>query len=57
MAENPVDRFLVESERRVIVHCQKLLHEPNLAVEDRSRLEQLLAGAEATLRELAATQN
>ena len=55
--ENPVDRFLVESERRVIVHCEKLLHEPNLAVEDRRRLEQLLAGAEARLQELASIQN
>ena len=57
VADNPVERFLRESERRVIVHCQKLFRDPNLPVEDRRRLEQLLAEAEARLPELAATQN
>jgi hypothetical protein len=55
--ENPVDRFLVESERRVIVHCQKLLRAPNLLLEDRRRVERLLAEAEGRLQELASIQN
>jgi hypothetical protein len=56
-AEEPVDRFLVESERRVIVHCQKLLRTPNLLVEDQRRLERLLAEADGRLQELASIQN
>jgi hypothetical protein len=55
--ENPVERFLVESERRVIVHCQKLLRAPNLLLEDRRPLERLLAEAEGRLQELASIQN
>jgi hypothetical protein len=51
------ERYLVESERRVVVHCQKLLRAPDLLVEDKRRLEQLLAEAEARLQELAAIQN
>jgi hypothetical protein len=47
--ENPVERFLIERERRVIVHCQKLLRTPTLLVEDRRRLERQLAEAEARL--------
>ena len=57
VAEISVERFLVESERRVIVHCQKLLHAPNLPIEDRRRLERLLTEAEARLQELASIQN
>ena len=57
VADNPVERFLVESERRVIVHCQKLLRTPYLPVEDRRRLERLLAEAEVRLQELASIQN
>jgi len=57
VADNPVDRFLVERERRVIVHCQKLLRAPNLPVEDQRRLERLLAEAEGRLQELASIQN
>jgi hypothetical protein len=57
VADNPVDRFLVESERRVIVHCQKLLRAPNLPVEDQRHLERLLAEAEGRLQELASIQN
>jgi hypothetical protein len=57
VAEKPVDRFLVESERRVIVHCQKLLRTPNLLVEDQRRLERLLAEADGRLQELASIQN
>lgn len=57
VADNSVDRFLVESERRVIVHCQKLLRAPNLSVEDQRHLERLLAEAEGRLQELASIQN
>ena len=57
VVENPVERFLVESERRVIVHCQELLRTPNLLVEDQCRLERLLAEAEGRLPELASVQN
>ena len=56
-AESPVERFLIESERRVIVHCQKLLHDPKVPVEDRRRVERLVAEAEARLRELASIHN
>lgn len=56
-AENPVERFLVESELRVIVHCQKLLRAPNLPIEDRRRLERLCSEAEARLRDLTSIQN
>jgi hypothetical protein len=56
VVENPVERFLVESERRVIVHCQKLLRGPNLSMEDQRRLERLLAEAEARLQERASIQ-
>lgn len=57
VAENAVDHFLVESERRVIMHCQKLLRTPNLPAEDRRRLARLLAEAEGRLQELASIQN
>jgi hypothetical protein len=53
----PIGRFLVESERRVIVHCQKLRRSPNLLVEDQHRLERLLAGAEGRLQEFTSIQN
>jgi hypothetical protein len=57
VVENLVERFLMESERRVIVHCQKLLCAPNLLAEDQRRLERLLAEAEGRLHELASIQN
>ena len=57
VAENRVQHFLAESEWRVILHCQKLLQDPKLPVEDRRRVEGLLADAEARLRELASIQN
>ena len=56
-AENTVQRFLAKSEHRVILHCQKLLHDPKVPVEDRRRLERLLGEAEARLREIASIQN
>ncbi len=57
VAENPVKRFLIASERRVILHCQKMLHDPKVPVEDRRRVERLLVEAEGRLRELASIQN
>ena len=57
VSENPVDRFLIDSEKRVIVHCQKLLGVPTLPKEDQRRLERLLAEAKARLQGLASTQN
>jgi hypothetical protein len=37
-AGDQVRRFLIESERRVIVHCRKLLDDQNLPTEDHRRL-------------------
>jgi hypothetical protein len=48
-----VRRFLIESERRAIVHCRKLLDDQNLPTEDQRRLMRLLAEAEARLQDLA----
>ena len=47
-------RFLIESERRVIVHCQKLLAANNLPDEHRQRLGRLLEQARDQLRRMAA---
>ncbi len=57
VAQNTAERFLDKSERRIIVHCQKLLHDPNVPIEDQRRLERLLSQAEARLQEIASTQN
>lgn len=57
VVENPVQNFLVESERRVILHCKNLLRDPDVPIEDQRRLERLLAEAEARLQELASIQN
>ena len=46
-------RFLIESERRVIVHCRKLLDDQNLPTEDHRRLTPMLGQAEARLQDLA----
>ena len=46
-------RFLVDSERRVILHCKKLLGEPDLPFEERRRLTRLLNEAEARLQGFA----
>jgi hypothetical protein len=48
-----VRRFPIESERRVIVHCRKLLDDQNLPTEDHRRLTRLLGEAEARLQDLA----
>jgi hypothetical protein len=46
-------RILIDSERRVIVHCRKLLDDQNLPTEDHRRLTRLLGEAEARLQDLA----
>jgi hypothetical protein len=52
-AGDQVRRFLIDSERRVIVHCRKLLDDQNLPTEDHPRLTRLLGEAEARLQDLA----
>jgi hypothetical protein len=49
-----VRTFLVESERRVIGHCLRLLAAPDLSTEHRQRLTRLVAAAETELQRLAA---
>jgi hypothetical protein len=59
-ADDQVRRFLIESERRVIVRCRKLLDDQNLPTEERRRLMRLVDEAEARLQSFsiyAATQN
>jgi hypothetical protein len=43
----------IVSERRVIVHCKKLLDDQNLPTEDIRRLTRLLGEAEARFQDLA----
>jgi hypothetical protein len=45
-------RFLVDSERRVILHCKKLLDDQDLIAEDRRRLTRIVNEAEARLQGL-----
>jgi hypothetical protein len=47
-----VRRFLIESERRVIAHCYKLLEREGLSFTERGRLNRLLSRAEAELQSL-----
>jgi hypothetical protein len=49
-----VRAFLIESERRVIVHCQNLLKRDGLSGNERDRLARLASEAEAELQRLAA---
>jgi hypothetical protein len=53
-SDDPVRRFLIEDERRVILHCGNLLDDPNLLSEEWRRLMRLLVDAEARLRGRAA---
>ena len=48
-----VRTFLIESERRVLSHCQTLLARDNLPGEDRQRLLRLAASAEEEIQRLA----
>ena len=47
-----VRRFLIESERRVIAHCRKLLAQPGLSFTERRRLSRLVGAAETELEAL-----
>lgn len=48
-----VRAFLIESERRVLLHCQELLAQDNLPGDDRQRLLRLAAAAEEEMQRLA----
>ena len=47
-----VRRFLIESERRVIAHCRKLLDQQGLSFTERRRLSRVLGMAETELEML-----
>ena len=44
-----VRRFLIESQRRVIAHCRKLLQAQALTFTERGRLSRVLGAAETEL--------
>jgi hypothetical protein len=48
-----VRAFLMESERRVLLHCQRLLARENLPDDERQRLTRLAVAAEQELQRLA----
>jgi hypothetical protein len=48
-----VRRFLIESERRIVLHCRKLLQANGLALAERHRLSRLLGEAERDLQRLS----
>ena len=48
-----VRTFLMESEQRVLRHCQRLLVQDNLPGEERQRLLRLAAAAEEEIQRLA----
>jgi hypothetical protein len=48
-----VRAFLIESERRVILHCQKLLAQDTLPGDQRQRLLRLAAADEEEIQQLA----
>jgi len=45
--------FLMKSERRVLLHCQKILARDNLAADERQRLLGLATAAEQEIERLA----
>ena len=47
-----VRRFLIESQRRVISHCRKLLDQQGLSFTERGRLGRLVGAAEDELLRL-----
>ena len=49
-----VRAFLIESERRIVVHCRSLLERNGLSAEERRRLTRLASEAEAGLQRLMA---
>lgn len=48
-----VRAFLMESERRVFLHCQQLLARENLPDDERQRLMRLAVAAEQEMQRLA----
>jgi hypothetical protein len=48
-----VRTFLIERERRVLSHCQKLLADDNLPRDERRRLLRLSAAADQQMQRLA----
>ena len=50
----PVRAFLVESERRVLSHCDRLLARENLPNEERQRLLHLALAASQEIQRLSA---
>jgi len=48
-----VRAFLMESERRILLHCQRLLVQDNLPSDERQRLLRLAAAAEEEIQRLA----
>jgi len=48
-----VRAFLVESERRVLLHCQTLLAQENLPGDEQQRLLRLALAAEQEIKRLA----
>jgi hypothetical protein len=49
-----VRAFLIESERRVLSHCEKLLKQNDLSSDERRRLLRLAGEAQEELERLAA---
>ena len=49
-----VQSFLIQSEQRVIEHCERLLRAQDLAAEHHHRLKGILGVAEAELQRLVA---
>jgi len=50
LEDGQLRRFLIESERRVILHCQRMLGRDGLSFTERSRLTRLLGAAESELQ-------
>jgi len=48
-----VRRFLIESERRIVLHCRRLLEARGLALAERHRVSRLLGEAERDLQRLS----
>jgi hypothetical protein len=53
-ADDHIRSFLIESERRVILHCRTLLDDQALPIEERGRVMRLLGEAEERLQGIVA---
>ncbi|MGY2903396.1 hypothetical protein [Bradyrhizobium sp. URHC0002] len=51
-----VRAFLIESERRVLLHCERLLAQDNLADGERQRLLRLSTAAQEEVQRLAGSR-